>query len=78
MAEAKGEADIIVANIIADIIIRLTPSTIAHLKGPKVFISSGIIDTRAHEVEAALEKNGLKIIKRTEQNGWVSLRAKKV
>ena len=43
LAEAKGEADIIVANIIADIIIRLTPATIAHLKGPKVFIPPGLL-----------------------------------
>ena len=76
LAEAKGEADIIVANIIADIIIRLTPSTIAHLKGPKVFISSGIIDTRKDDVLAALKENGFSIIEVREDKGWVAIAAR--
>ena len=76
LAEAKGEADIIVANIIADIIIRLTPATIAHLKGPKVFISSGIIDTRKDDVLAALKENGFAIIEVREDKGWVAIAAR--
>lgn len=76
LAEAKGEADIIVANIIADIIIRLTPATIAHLKGPKVFISSGIIDTRKDDVLEALKENGFAIIEVREDKGWVAIAAR--
>ena len=76
LAEAKGEADIIVANIIADIIIRLTPSTIQHLKGDKVFISSGIIDTRRDDVLAALKENGFVIIEVRENKGWVAIAAR--
>lgn len=76
LAQAKGQADIIVANIIADIIIRLTPSTIAHLKGPKVFISSGIIDTRKDDVLAALQTNGFAIIEVREDKGWVAIAAR--
>ena len=76
LAEAKGEADIIVANIIADIIIRLTPSTIQHLKGDKVFISSGIIDTRRDDVLAALKENGFAIIEVRENKGWVAIAAR--
>lgn len=76
LAEAKGEADIIVANIIADIIIRLTPSTIQHLKNGKVFISSGIIDTRKDDVLAALKENGFSIIEVREDKGWVAIAAR--
>ena len=74
----KEQYDLVLANIVADVIIPLAAQAPALMKGDGVFICSGIIDTRAHEVEAALVKNGLAIIKRTEQNGWVSLRAKKV
>ena len=42
-----------------------------------VFLCSGIIDTRADEVAAALEKNGLHVFKRREQKGWVSLAARR-
>ena len=78
-AELEQEQyDLVLANIVADVIIPLSVQAPNLMKEDGVFICSGIIDTRAHEVEAALEKNGLKIIKRTEQNGWVSLRAKKV
>ena len=35
-----------------------------------------IIDTRADEVQAALEKNGLRVIRRREKTGWVALEAK--
>ena len=41
-----------------------------------IFLCSGIIDTRADEVQAALEKNGLHVIRRREKNGWVALEAR--
>lgn len=41
-----------------------------------MFLCSGIIDTRAGEVEAALERNGLAVFERREQNGWVALAAR--
>ena len=46
------------------------------LAGDGVFLCSGIIDTRAHEVEAALQKAGLTLTGRREKNGWVALEAK--
>ncbi|MBQ2014403.1 MAG: 50S ribosomal protein L11 methyltransferase, partial [Peptococcaceae bacterium] len=76
LAEAHGQADIIVANIIADIIIRLTPSTIEYLKNGKVFISSGIIDTRKDDVLAALEEHKFSIIEVRENAGWVAIAAR--
>lgn len=78
-AELRREQyDVVLANIVADVIIPLSAQAPGLMKEDGVFICSGIIDTRAHEVEAALVKHGLAIVKRTQQNGWVSLRAKKV
>ena len=48
----------------------------ALLEQDGVFLCSGIIDTRADEVQAALEKNGLRVIRRREKTGWVALEAK--
>jgi len=39
------------------------------------FLCSGVIDTRAGEVAAALEKNGLTVTQRRERGGWVSFTA---
>ena len=76
LGEAKGQADLIVANIIADIIIRLTPAAKNYLKGPKIFISSGIIDTRKDDVLQALQQNGFAIIEVRESAGWVAIAAR--
>lgn len=76
LAEAKGQADLIVANIIADIIIRLTPAAKHYLRGPKIFISSGIIDTRKDDVLQALQQNGFAIIEVRESAGWVAIAAR--
>lgn len=73
LQQAKGQADLIVANIIADIIIRLTPTTKEYLKGPKLFLSSGIIDTRKDDVLATLQENGFQIIEVRESAGWVAI-----
>ena len=76
LAQAEGTADIVVANIIADIIIRLAPSVEAHLKGPKLFVSSGIIDTRKEDVLKALDENGFEIVEIREKDGWVAIVSK--
>lgn len=74
---AREPYDLVLANIVADVIIPLSEQAPGLMKDNGVFICSGIIDTRSHEVEAALVKNGLVIVRRREQNGWVSLTAKK-
>lgn len=67
---------LVLANIVADVIIPLSAQAPALLEQDGVFLCSGIIDTRADEVQAALEKNGLHIIRRREKTGWVALEAK--
>ena len=70
---AKEKYALVLANIVADVIIPLSATAGAFMDEGAVFLCSGIIDTRADEVAAALEKNGLHVFKRREQKGWVSL-----
>ena len=72
---ARQRYPLVLANIVADVIIPLSTHVPDLLTQDGIFLCSGIIDTRAHEVEAALERNGLKIIKKREKNGWVALEA---
>ncbi|NLZ53982.1 MAG: 50S ribosomal protein L11 methyltransferase [Thermoanaerobacteraceae bacterium] len=67
------KADIIVANIIADVVIDLTKDVGLYLKDGGVFISSGIIKDRKLSVVEALEKNGFDVIRQFEKGEWVAL-----
>ena len=66
----------VLANIVADVIIPLSARVPQLLAEDGVFLCSGIIDTRAHEVEAALARNGLTVTRKREKNGWVALEAR--
>ena len=68
--------DLVLANIVADVIIPLSVQVPGLLKEGGTFLCSGIIDTRAGEVETALKKKGLTVTARREKNGWVALEAK--
>lgn len=69
-----GTYDIICANIVADVIIRLAPSIRRFLKKDGVFLASGIIDERSVEVEKSIRDCGLVLTDRREEDGWVALR----
>lgn len=73
---AQEKADLVLANIVADVIIPLAPVVPRLLKEDGVFLCSGIIDTRGDEVAAALEAAGLYVIRRREKTGWIALEAK--
>lgn len=66
---------VVLANIVADVILALTPEVGGLLAEDGVFIASGIIGTRAPEVFAALDREGLAWESR-EQSGWVSVTAR--
>ncbi len=68
---------LVLANIVADVIMPLSAKAGKYLTEEGVFLCSGIIDTRADEVQSALERNGLKVFRRREEKGWVSLAARK-
>ena len=74
---SDGPYDLICANIVADIIIRMAPDVGRYMKNDGILLASGIITERAEEVIAALEANDLKIARRLEDNGWCALVVKK-
>lgn len=65
-----GKADLIIANIIADIIIKLLPDIPQKLNANGVFLASGIIEDRIQNVENAANKNGLKLVAVDKRGGW--------
>ena len=71
--KVSGSYDIVCANIVADIIIRLLPDAGRFMKPEAVLICSGIIDEREADVLAAVEKNGFAVRDRRESGGWVAL-----
>ena len=73
---AQQRYDLVLANIVADVIIPLSAQVPNLMAEGGTFLCSGIIDTRAPEVEAALKRNGLTVTKKREKNGWVALEAK--
>lgn len=74
--EVDGQYDIVVANIVANAIIALSPSIPQFLKPGGIFISSGIIDEREQDVCTAIERAGMQIEKIERKNGWVCIWAK--
>ncbi len=72
---AQNKYHLVLANIVADVIIPLAPQVPGLLAEDGVFLCSGIIDTRTHEVEAALKQAGLTLIRKREKNGWAALEA---
>lgn len=72
---AQNRYPLVLANIVADVIIPLSQQVPKLLEEGGIFLCSGIIDSRAYEVEEALERNGLKVTKKREKNGWVALEA---
>ena len=70
---AGGKYDLICANIVADIIIRMAPDVGDYMKDDGVLLASGIITERAEEVMAAIRENGLTVAEVHEDNGWCAL-----
>ncbi len=70
---AGGKYDLVCANIVADIIIRMAPDVGGYMKDDAVLLASGIITERAEEVAEALVANGLRIVERLNDNGWCAL-----
>lgn len=62
--------DIITANIVADVIVKMCPFFKGFLKENGIVIVSGVITERLDEVKSALEENKIKIERITEEEGW--------
>ena len=72
----KGEADIIVSNIIAEIIVTMIVDLKKHLKNNGIFIASGIIKEKLELVKNSLIENNFEIMEIKELNGWCKVVAK--
>lgn len=72
-----GVYDIVVANILADVLVPLTPVIIEQLKPGGIYITSGIIDDKEQTVVEAVKAAGLKVLEVTYQGEWVSVTAQK-
>ena len=64
--------DIVVANIVADVIMGLSPNVRPFLKEGGLFLCSGIIDDRAAEVLAQLKADGWDVFEQRSSEGWFS------
>jgi ribosomal protein L11 methyltransferase len=73
----EGQADIIVANILAEIIVRFVDDAYKLVKNGGTFITSGIIMTKKEEVKEALTKAGFLIEEVMVMEDWVAIIAKK-
>ena len=69
--------DIVVANILADVLVPLTPVILHQLKPGGVYITSGIIDDKEQTVVDAVKAAGLEVLEVTYQGEWVSVTARK-
>ena len=69
--------DIVVANILADVLIPLTPVILHHLKAGGIYITSGIIDVKEEVVVEAVKASGLEVLEVNHQGEWVSVTARK-
>lgn len=72
-AGLEGQADVVVANIIADVILNILGDLRRVLSPQGDFLAGGIIDNRAEEVAAAMREAGLEIVGCTDDSGWVQL-----
>ena len=65
--------NVICANIVADIIIRMMPDVGELMDEDSVILASGIIVERSEDVINAFDDNGFKVVERIDENGWCAL-----
>lgn len=70
------QADIVVGNLMAEVVIMLSEAVKNHMKPNGVFISSGILIEKEDMVKKALQNNGLKIEKVTREGEWCAIMAR--
>lgn len=69
--------DIVTANILADVLIPLTPVIVHQMKKGAYYITSGILDVKEKVVVEAVKAAGLTVVEVTHQGEWVSVTARK-
>ncbi|MDD5805259.1 50S ribosomal protein L11 methyltransferase [Blautia sp. HCP3S3_H10_1] len=69
--------DIVTANILADVLVPLTPVIVNQMKKGAYYITSGILDVKEEVVVQAVKEAGLQLVEVTHQGEWVSVTARK-
>lgn len=69
--------DIVAANILADVLVELTPVIVHQMKEGGIYITSGIIEDKEQTVVDAVKQAGMEILEITYQGEWVSVTARK-
>lgn len=69
--------DIVTANILADVLVPLTPVIVNQMKKGAYYITSGILDVKEEVVVQAVKDAGLQLVEVTHQGEWVSVTARK-
>ncbi len=69
--------DIVAANILADVLVPLTPVVLNHMKSGAIYITSGIIEEKEETVLEAVKAAGLDVLEVHHQGEWVSVTARK-
>ncbi len=72
-SKISGKYDVVAANIVADVIIGLTPIVRNYMTDSGIFITSGIIEDRIEDVKSALLENGFEITDVTQRKDWASI-----
>jgi ribosomal protein L11 methyltransferase len=73
-----GKFDFVLANIVADIILRLLPELGSYMTDGGRVILSGIIGGRADEIKAALPRCGFAFVREAEERDWYAILARKI
>lgn len=76
-ADRTRPYDLICANIVADIIIRMTPDLDPFMDRHTILLASGIIVERADDVIRCFEEHGYRVVEKLEDNGWCGLAIQK-
>lgn len=78
LSDVERSYDVVVVNILARVIVELLEEGLSERLGiDGIFIAAGITEDKAHEVTAAFEEKGLKLLDQLRQDDWVSLLAKR-
>ena len=72
-----GPYDVILANIVADILIRLNRDVSPYLRQGGVYILGGIIEERLEEVTVSLSQSGMDVVETLAMNDWRAVAARK-
>ena len=75
--KVSGKFNIIVANIVADIIMRFNCEVGSFLEDGGIYITGGIIENRESDVLRSFDENGFEVIERREEGGWLVFVLKK-